>query len=185
MLISRVAYRFAKSLLQFSIEKEELEVIVEEMRYVNRTCKENKDLVLMLESPVIKMDKKLKVFTQIFGDRISKTSMTFFNIVFRRNREELIPDITESFILQYKKFKNIHTVYIESAHELSTENKNSILEFLSRTIKDDIELIENINEDLIGGVILRIDDLQIDASVKHTLNNLDKEFAKDLYSVKY
>lgn len=185
MLISRVAYRFARAIIQLAIEKNELEKVFEDMLLIEKTCKENRDLTVMLGSPVVKVDKKEKVFTQIFGKHISKMTSTFFGIVFRRNREELITEISESFVKQYKEFKKIHTVTIESAHPLNDQSRKEVLAFLKTRTNDEIELVEKVNEELIGGLILRMNDLQIDASVKNNLKKLEKEFSKDLYSVKY
>lgn len=184
MLISRVAYRFAKALLEFAVERSELEIVLQDMKVVISSLDENRELQAMLESPVIKVDKKQNIFKQIYGNSLGEVSMKFFDIVFRRNREELINDMAKSFITQYKEFKNIHTVIVETAVVLSDENRKSVLEFLKKRTSDEVELIEKVNEGLIGGVILRMNDLQIDASVKNTLNKLDKKFSKDLYSVK-
>ncbi len=184
MVVSRVAYRFARALLQLAVEKNELEDIKKDIQHVNAVCKENHDLKMMLRNPVIKVDKKRKIFHKIFDSGLSKMAVTFFDIVFRRNREELIIDITESFISQYKEFKNIHLVTVETAKPLSAENRAMVLEFLKSRTEEEIELIEKIDEHLLAGIILRMNDLQIDASVRSNLNKLEKEFSKDLYSAK-
>ncbi len=185
MLISRVSYRFAKALLQLAVEKNDLEKVIGEITLVNKTLDENRDLRVMLDSPVIKTDKKQKIFLEIFGKNLGKGSTTFFNIIFRRSREELIFDITKSFINQYKEFKKIHIIKVETATPLSPENRERVMEFLKTRTNEGIELIEEVNEELIGGIILKMNDLQIDASVKNNLNKLEKEFSRDLYSVKF
>ena len=184
MLISRVSYRFAKSILQLAIERNELEMVIEEIRLVHKTCLENRELRVMLHSPVIKVDKKRKIFHQIFDESLGEMTTTFFDIVFRRSREELIQDITISFVQQYKEFKNIHIIRVETATPLSDENRKHVMEFLKTRTDGGIELDEVVDKDLIGGIILRMNDLQIDASVRNNLNKLEKEFSKDLYSVK-
>jgi len=184
MLISRVAYRFAKALLQLAIERNELEDVRDNIQLVNSTCAENRDLRLMLSSPVIKVDKKKKIFHMIFEESLCKMSITFFDIIFRRSREELIVDITESFISQYKEFKKIHLVTVETAKPLDDENRKRVLEYLNSRTQDSIELIEKVDKDLIGGIILRMNDLQIDASVRNNLNKLEKKFSRDLFSIK-
>lgn len=184
MIVSRVAYRFARALLQLAVEKNELEDIKKDIQHVNAVCKENRNLSMMLRNPVIKVDKKGKIFHQIFDSGLSEMSIKFFDIIFRRDREDLIVDITQSFISQYKEFKNIHLVTVETAKPLSEENRVMVLEFLKSRTEEEIELIEKIDEDLLGGIILRMNDLQIDASVRNNLNKLEKEFSRDLYSAK-
>ena len=183
MLISRVSYRFAKALLQLAVEKNELEKVIEDIRLVNSTCRESREFRVMLESPVIKVDKKRRIFKKIFESSVGKMTLTFFDIIFRRNREDLILDITESFIAQYKEFKKIHIVTVESATTLSDDNRKKVMDFLKTRTNDQIELVEQVNEDLIGGLVIRMNDLQIDASVRSSLNKLKKEFMKDHYSI--
>lgn len=184
MLMSRVAYRFAKALLQLAVEKKELDRIVEDMKLVNVTCRENRDLRVMLGSPVIKVDKKRRIFKKIFDDRLSKMTSTFFDIIFRRGREDLVLDISESFISQYKEFTKIQIVTIESATALNESNRKNVLDYIKSLTTETIELVEKVNPELIGGLVIRMNDLQIDSSVKSNLNKLEKEFSKDLYSAK-
>jgi F-type H+-transporting ATPase subunit delta len=184
MLTSRVAYRFAKALLQLAVEKKELDRIIEDMRLVNLTCRENRDLRVMLGSPVIKVDKKRRIFRKIFEGHLSKMSSTFFDIIFRRGREDLVLDISESFISQFKEFTKIQIVNVESATVLSGDNRKNLMEYVKSMTNETIELVEKVNPELIGGLIIRMNDLQIDSSVKSNLNKLEKEFSKDLYSAK-
>ena len=93
--------------------------------------------------------------------------------------------MTQSYINQYKEFKKIHTVTVETAKPLNAENKAKVMEFLKSRTEDEIELIEEVNNQMIGGLVLKMKDVQIDASVKNSLNKLEREFSKDLYSVKY
>ena len=184
MLTSRVAYRFAKALLQLSVERNELDKVIDEIRLVKSICEENRDLRVMLESPVVKVDKKRKIFRQVFSSNLSEITNKFFDIIFRRSREKLIFEVAQSFIDQYKEFKKINIVIVESAQPLNEENRNMVMQFLKGRTTEKIELVEKVNEELIGGIILKMNDLQIDASVKSNLNKLEKEFSKDLYSAK-
>lgn len=184
MLISRTAYRFAKSIIQLAIERNELEIVIEDLSLVDKICSENRDLAVMLKSPVIKADKKRKIFAKIFDAHFSKMTVTFFDIVFRKGREELVIEICKSFINQYKEFNKIHIITLETARPLSDDNREHVMSFLKTRINEGIELVEKVNEDLIGGIILRMNDLQIDASVRNSLNKLEKEFSKDFYSAK-
>lgn len=185
MLPPRVALRYAKSLLDLAIEQDVLEPVLEDMKMMNRTCSASKDFRVMLNSPVIKNDKKNKIFMLMFEDRIQKISMKFFEIIIRKDREELIPDITEAFIKQYKTYKHIHTVHVATATALSDENREGVMKYLRTRTDEEIQLVEDIQEDLIGGVVIRMRDVQIDASVKKNLSRLERTFSKDLYTIKY
>lgn len=185
MLPPRVAYRYAKALLDLAVEDNVLEPVLEDMRMMNRTCRTSKDFSVMLNSPVIKNDKKQKIFNLLFADRIQKISLKFFEIIIRKDREELIRDITDAFIRQYKEYKHIQTVHVATATALSDENRKEVMTFLKTRTDEEILLVEDIQEDLIGGVVIRMRDVQIDASVKKNFSRLERTFSQDLYTIKY
>lgn len=181
MAVQRVAYRFAKALLRFSVERNELEATMADMTLIEKTCRESRELRNLLVSPVVKTDKKSRIFRRIFEGKISVSSLTFFNIIFRRSREEMIAEIASSFIAQYKIHKRIHTVKVETASPLSAENRERIMRFLKEHSSDPVELSESVNENLIGGVVIRLRDLQLDASVANQLKKLRKNYSQEIF----
>lgn len=185
MLPPRVAIRYAKAALQLAVEQDVLEPVLKDMQLVNKTCHGHKDLNIMLNSPVIKLDVKQRIFGLIFADKLQKLSYKFFEIIIRKNREELIEDITKAFIGQYKEYKNIQTVHVATATPLSDENRAELMDFLKTRTKEEIILVEDIEEEIIGGIVVRMRDVQIDASVKTNISRLEREFSKDLYTIKY
>lgn len=62
----RVAKRYAKALMDFSIEKKILDKVFADMTLIFNTCEENRDLTLALRSPIIKFDKKRAILQAIF-----------------------------------------------------------------------------------------------------------------------
>ena len=84
---SIVATRYAKSLLNLAIERGELDQCFKDMQYIAETCDNNKDLTIMLNSPVIRPDKKLSVLTAIFDKQLGELSNGFINIITKKKRE--------------------------------------------------------------------------------------------------
>ncbi len=185
MLPPRVAVRYAKAALQLAVEQNVLEPVLQDMMMVNKTCRGHRDLSIMLKSPVIKLDAKQRIFNLIFADKMHELSVRFFAIIIRKNREDLIADITKAFIGQYKEHKNIQTVHVVTATPLSEENRADVMTFLKKRTNEEIILVEDIKEEIIGGIVVRMKDVQIDASVKTNLSRLERQFSKDLYTIKY
>ena len=102
---SRVTIRYAKALLQLSVEQNKLDDSYEDMLLLSSVCMENKDLSLLLKSPIVKTDHKLKIFDQLFSSKVSRLSMAFLNIIITKKRESIISEIAKSFIKLYKKKK--------------------------------------------------------------------------------
>ena len=185
MLIPRVAHRFAKSLLEIAIETSIEDKVYEDAILIHDACRDIRELNAMFLSPVIRSDQKQKIFDQVFADKLTDLSQRFFMLIIRKNREKLIMDISNAFIKQYKDFKKIHTVHVETASPLSEDNRKRVMEYLKTRTTENIELVEKVDESLVGGIILRLKDVQIDASVKNGHLKLEREFSKDMYSLKY
>lgn len=177
-----VATRYAKSLLQLAVEKGQLEKVYADMLFVQDVCEKHKDFVNFLNSPIINTDKKLAVLKEIFKGHISEMSLGFFVILANKRREMYMGDIARSFVTQYKEHKNILTAVITSARGIDATVKAKVLELVKQTTKGEVELVEKVDKDLIGGFVLRIGDKQVDASVSRKLNDLRKTFTENPFT---
>ena len=181
MKSTRITSRYAKSLLIFSIEKNVLDKTFSDMSHIQNICSENKDLRLLLKSPIVKTDKKLAIFSEVFSSSISAISMTFINIITSKKREMYLEGIAESFIFLYKNYNNIETVTLTTSHPIDEKTKLEILDFVKKNGKQNIEMHQEIDDELLGGMIIRMGDKQLDASVSRNIKKLKKSFNKNLY----
>lgn len=181
----KVASRYAKSLLKIAIDENILEDLHKDMQLVNDVCNNNPDLVLLLKSPIVRIDKKTTILDEIFGKHISQISSSFISIILTKKREGLLADISDAFIDIYKTHKNITTATVTTAVPLSKEQKSKIIALLGKEGKSDVDLKEVVDADIIGGMVLRIGDKQVDESIKRKLKNLEMEFDENLYIKEY
>lgn len=181
MKATRLTSRYAKSLLTLVIENNSLEETLEDMKLIQAVCSENRDLTLLLKSPVVKSDKKLSILSDVFSKSITELTMTFINIITSKKREKFLEGIAESFVSLYKSHKNIETVTLTTACIIDENTKSEILKYIKMNGKSEVELTEVINEDIIGGLIIRMGDKQLDASVSKNIKELKKSFNKNLY----
>lgn len=170
-----VASRYAKSLLDLAVEKGQLEAVYADMLQVKSVCESSKDFILFLNSPIIKVDKKISTLKSVFEGKINAITSGFLSIVAAKRRESVIPQMAESFIEQYKAQKKVLTAVITSAQGLDAATKQKALDLVKAQLNGEVELVEKTNPDLIGGFILKIGDKQIDKSVSRQLSNLKKE----------
>ena len=178
---SKSSIRYAKALLQLSKEQKLLEQSYNDMLLVKSVCSASKDLILLLKSPIIKTDQKLKIINEIFGNKISELSMRFLNIITRKKREYLLLDISSSFILLYKKANNIVSATVTTATPLTNDLRSVVVDFIKSFDDKKVELTEHINEKIIGGAVIRIGDKQLDASISNDISELRQVFNKNLY----
>lgn len=179
---TRVASRYAKSLLGLASEKGVLENVYGDMQLIDETVKGSKELSVLLKSPIIKSDKKQNILSSLFTDKVSEISNAFMKIIVTKGREYLLGDIAEAFIALYKNNKGIITAELTSVVALDKSLKEKIVQLVNPDNKP-VELIEKINKDLIGGFVVRVDDKQIDASVLRKISDLKQEFSKNPYVV--
>lgn len=176
-----VASRYAKSLLDLSVEKGALEAVYNDMLQVKAVCDENKDFVSFLNSPIIKTDKKTEVFKAIFGGKLSPISSSFLDIIAQKRRESYIPQIAQAFTEQYKAYKKILTAVITSATGLDATTRAKALELVKAQANGEVELVEKVDPSVIGGFVIKIGDRQIDKTVSRQLANLRKNFSENPY----
>ncbi|MFK8043923.1 MAG: ATP synthase F1 subunit delta [Crocinitomicaceae bacterium] len=167
-----VASRYAKSLLDLSIEQNSVEKVNKDMVELSAVCAESKDFVNMLNNPVIHASKKVEVFAALFNGKMEPVSVDFLTLITKNNRASLLPTIADSFIHLFKQHKGIVDVIITSAEALDAKTKTTILEKVKATVKGELSVVEKIDPSIVGGFIVNVEDKQIDASVASQLTNL-------------
>jgi F-type H+-transporting ATPase subunit delta len=178
----KVASRYAKSLLKIAIDEKALEELYEDMLLVNDVCVNNKELTLLLQSPIIKTDKKTLIMNEIFGGKISQIATSFIAIIISKKRGNLLNDIAASFIETYKLHKNIKTAQVTAAIALSSDQKEQVIRLIKSSYNtESVDLIEIVDPRIIGGIIIKVGDKQVDESIKRKLTNLEMEFDSNLY----
>ena len=176
---TKVAARYAKSLLDLSLEQGVLEKVYADMKLVDSICKENKEFVVMLRSPIIKSDKKEVILKAVFEGNVNKLTMEFINIIARKRREMYLYEIADAFVNKYKEHKKILTAVITTAMGLDADLRAKVLDVVKNATKSEIELVEKVNKDLIGGFIIRIDDKQDDTSIRTKILKLNRVFSEN------
>jgi len=181
---SKVAYRYAKSLLDVAQDQKILDKVYSNMILVSNTLKENPDFAEYVSSPVVKTTDKIEIAKKLFGDKIETLSLDFFILIAKNGREDVYQEITKRFIHLYDEVKGVEVAKVISAVELSKKLLSQIQKHTSELTGKNIEIVEEINEDIIGGYILKIGDYQYDASVLNNMQRLQREFKENLYEQK-
>lgn len=178
---TKLASRYAKSVLDLSLEKGQIEQVYADMRLILMACKDSKDLALMLRSPIIKPDKKEKILTAVFSNKVNTITKEFINIIVRKKREYAIEQIAESFVEQYKRHKKILTAVITTAFGLDDDLRKKVLQVVKDAAKSEVELVEKVDTNIIGGFIIRVGDNQDDTSIRTKIMKLNRVFSENLF----
>lgn len=182
MLNPRLAGRYAKSLIDLSVEQNQLEVVYKDMLYLQALCKASREFVSLLKSPVISIDKKSNALKAITAGKISALTAAFDILLINKNREFYLPEIVDAFIDQYNALKGIHKVKLTTATPVSEEVKQSIVNKIkNETSLKNVELETVVKEELIGGFVLEFDNNLVDVSIQRDLRDLKAQFDKNIF----
>ena len=181
----RIASRYAKSLIDLSVEQGKLEEVNKDMLLFSQMIDENRDFVLMLKSPIITHDKKLAILNQVFDGKVNELTLSIFQILTRKHREAYLPQIATEFHHQYNLNQGVEEATVTTTFPLNDKLRSEFSKVVEQISKKKVELTEKVEESLIGGFILKIGDRQIDDSVSSRLQAMRVEFTKNHYEKAY
>lgn len=182
MSSKRIASRYAKSLIELAQSQGKLDAVKGDLSLFSDVMGQD-DFLMMTKSPIIKGDKKKKIFEAVFDGKIDPLTSSFFDIVIKKGREEYLQEIAHEFHAQYDDIHGIVTVHVTTAKEISSELSEELkaaLKVLGVSAKK-VHMIKQVDASLIGGFILQVEDRLYDASIKSKLARIQKEFTENTY----
>ncbi|OQA98283.1 MAG: ATP synthase subunit delta [Bacteroidetes bacterium ADurb.Bin217] len=172
---SKISVRYAKALYEFGEEKKVLATLVDDVKMLASSFAEIKELRDFVLNPIIKPSDKKNFIHALLSKKVSADTIQFLNMIITNKRELYIEDMLRNFLNMCRRNSGITSVTLTTAQTFSASQKKTITSFVEKTYKTNVELIEKTDTTLLGGFILRIDDLQYDASVKTKIHALKKE----------
>lgn len=178
----RIASRYAKSLLDLSAERGELEAVLSDVQLFKKSL-ESKDLLNLVKSPIINTGKKRDIFKVLFKEKFNPTTYAFTDLILNKGREAYLPAIVDAFMVQYNEMQRMSSATLTVATEMSDAQLNEIKAKLlqSSITLDNVDLEIKVDPSILGGFVIEIGDNLYDASAKHKLEKLRKEFTRNDY----
>ena len=181
MAQTKVASRYAKSLLELAQETQSLEQTYKDLELILKVMDQNKGLEMLMRNPIVNSDKKLKITREVFKGNISDVTLLFVEILIKKRREAYLKDIIQQFIAQYKVINGITTAVITTAVGIDEKIRQEVINLIRKSENSEVELVEKVNPELIGGFVLRYGNIQYDTTVAKYLRQLKMNFSKNLY----
>ena len=176
MSVYQVSNRYAGSLLQTSIDAKNLEEASKDIELIVNTLKENHKLQLVLANPVVKPAVKLSILNEIFQNIIGNQTKKFINFIVEKDREDLLFNIFQKFLELKDEYLGIVNVEVRTPFAFTPEQEDQLRKNLESKLDKKIIFKFNIDSSIIGGFVAKVGDTVFDASVKHQLEILKKQF---------
>ena len=126
----------------------------------------------VLENITISTDVKSEIVEDVFKNQINSKIINFLKIITDKNKFKDFAEIKSEFENLYNEEKNIKTVDVTSAIQLSDEQKHRVIEKLQNKLNKQIIANWQIDENIIGGLIIKVDDDVINSSLKNKLEKI-------------
>lgn len=181
----RVASRYAKALLGLASERGELKAVESDINTLSSLVDSSKEFELLLVSPVVKPDQKKAVLTTLLKDKLSEVTFMFIILLVSKGREGAIASIVEEAKSQLRAMNNIQAATVKTASPLDDDSRAKILAQVAKLHNGEVELKEIVDPEILGGFVLRLDDKEIDASIKRQLNTLGRKLTEHDYEPEF
>lgn len=176
---SRAAIRYAKAVLDFAVEKKSADKVEKDMRTISSTLEENAELQQLLGNPVIKGEVKKNTLAQVFKGSNEITSGLISTLADNK-RISLLKEVAYKYIILHEKMKGEAMAYVTTAVPMTDDLEKKVLAQVKKLTGNKVTLENKVDESIVGGFVLRVGDLQYDASVANKLNTLKREFTNSL-----
>ncbi len=167
------ANRYAKALFEIANESGKLKQFNQDFLQIQEVFAANEELQSVVKSPIISEEKKLSIVNAIFTS-VNKEVATLFDLLASNKRMLIVATIAESFVEMYENAQQIKRATVISAVVLDKTMETKVQQKVKELTGAEALLTKEVDPSLIGGFVLRIDDMQFDASISGSLANVKR-----------
>lgn len=181
---SKISVRYSKTLFLTAKEKKSLDVVKKDMTLLSKMCSQVDEFKWLISTPVVQTSKKLKIIESVVKNEMNELSLAFIRMVTKNKREAFLPHIARDFMDLYRNEMGIKYMTLKTADVIDGRIKNKIVEIVKEMFKSEIELNDVIDNKIIGGFVITVDDQQLDMSIATNLKRLEREFINTTFEYK-
>jgi len=173
--MNRAAVRYAKAVLNLAQDNKSAEAVNSDMKLITETIAKSDELNQMLQSPVVKSSDKKAVLSKVFNSA-NELSFNLIDTLIENKRLAILDDVAASYNSQYDQLRGTQVAKVTTAVPLTEDLKMMVSAKVKELTGKDAELENIIDESILGGFILRVGDIQYNASIANKLDKLKREF---------
>ncbi|HHX61537.1 MAG TPA: ATP synthase F1 subunit delta [Epulopiscium sp.] len=163
---------YATALFEIAQEQNATEEFAKQVNVVIESIEQNSEFMELLLHPKITQSEKIQLIDTVFKDKVADEITGILTIIVRKGRQNVLIDILKEFLAMVSDYLGIIKVTVTSAVELNHNQLAQIKEKIQSTTNKEIELNAIIDSSLIGGMVIRVGDNVVDASIAGRLREL-------------
>ena len=168
-----ISDRYASALYDLVAEKKIVDPVLEDLTFLQKCILENKDLKLLVKSPLIISSDKLNIFEKILSKKkVDVLTNTFLKVISSNKRFAKLSSIISQFININSQKRGDVLADVTSAEELSDNQKKEITDQLKSTLGKKLSLNFFVDKKIIGGLIVKVGSKMVDSSLATKINKL-------------
>ena len=175
-MAKQVAKIYGEALFDLAMEQQKTDAYLEEVQGIVKILEENPEFDKLMKHPKISKAEKQEIVDTVFGDGVSKEMAGFLKLVISKERYRDINNIFSYFVDRVKEERRIGVAYVTTAIPLDAGKQAQVEQrLLQTTAYKKMEMHYCVDEDIIGGMIIRIKDRVVDSSVRTKLLEMKKQ----------
>ncbi len=175
---TRAAIRYAKAILDLAKDQNTASAVNDDMKLITNTIANNTELKSLLDSPVVKVAQKTAILKEVFANTNAITT-SLVDVLAGNKRITLLATVATEFTSLFDASQGFQKAHVTTAIPLTDEMNAKVLAKVKELTGKEA-LIENIvDESILGGFILRVGDLQYNASIANNFNKLKRTFSQN------
>ena len=173
---TRVARRYARALMMTADSPKAIDEIASDVESIKKILDGSRELRRFISSPIIRKGKKLTILRELFQSRVTPTTMSFIQLLVEKQREAALLEVIEQFFALRDARYGIVNVDVASAVEITHQQGKTLSEKLEQYTKKKVRVRFALDKALKGGLVVKIGDTVLDASIKRQLELLREQF---------
>ena len=178
MRTSAVSKEYAKALFLLARRQDKLDEICAELDSFNHLVESNKQIKNFLLAPQLSAETKVKALKKALSGRVSEELFKFLLVLTEKRRQDYLSSICASYHDELNRFHNQVEVSVESAVDLTENEKDKLVTRLSEHLKRKVVARVKVNPGLLGGLVCRIGDVVYDGSLRRRVQRLSMQMLK-------
>ena len=171
------ARRYAQAVFELALENRELEKWFDDLTLLSDSVS-NQEFLDFLSQPRVTNEEKIRVVRDALGDSVGPLALNLMSLLATKNIVHILPGITDQYQELLDAQQGIERAEAVTAIPLDDDEQRRVTEMLSAMSGRDVRLTTRVDAEILGGMIIRIDDRVMDGSTRSRLQAMRRELAE-------